>query len=252
MPDCHGRGELGVRVERRGRRRRSARLATKFGIVARSSASSQPSRIEAVDHPVGQHDEVPAGRQAGVRAAGQVGGEELLVAVDDLDVVDLDAGLGLNFSERRVAGAGVVDVDVADQFAQLKLAGRRELRTATGSPLAAGVAAPTVGRRRRRRPRTAATASSRRRCECARNAPSPTAATATTPPDEELPSRDAGRRWRGRSAARPRRGTAATGTSGGGVPPASTAKVWSGDQVRRTSSPGSHSSARVARSTFCS
>ena len=39
----------------------------------------------------------------------------------------------------------------------------------------------------------------------------------------------------------------------GSAPPGSlTTKLWSGDQVSRTASPGAHNSARVARSTFCS
>ena len=85
----------------------------------------------------------------------------------------------------------------------------------------------------------------------ARNAPKPTATTAIAPPTtnrrRETPVGGGGRLPRRR-----RPGTPASGRSGGGSPPASTAKVWSGDQTSRTSSPGSHSSARVARWTFCS
>ncbi len=84
----------------------------------------------------------------------------------------------------------------------------------------------------------------------ARKAPKPTAATARAPPTtnrrREMP--DGG----GGTAAPPAARTPAIGRSGGGSPPASTAKVWDGEKTSRTSSPGSQSSARVARWTFCS
>ena len=84
----------------------------------------------------------------------------------------------------------------------------------------------------------------------ARNAPNPTAATAIAPPTtnlrREIPLGG------GTAAPAAAASAPATGRSGGGSPPASTAKVCVGDQTRRTSSPGSHNSARVARWTFCS
>ena len=46
--------------------------------------------------------------------------------------------------------------------------------------------------------------------------------------------------------------TGQLGAAATGAPSSATTKVWSGDHVSCTASPGAHSSALVARSTFCS
>ncbi len=85
----------------------------------------------------------------------------------------------------------------------------------------------------------------------ARNAANPTAPSATAPPITNL-RRDTPLGGTGAPSPSAAATAAPTGPAGGGEPVTSTAKVWSGDQVNWTSSPGSQSSARVARSTFCS
>ena len=86
----------------------------------------------------------------------------------------------------------------------------------------------------------------------ARNAANPTAPTAIAPPIRNLRRETPTGGGMGAPPSSAAASAAPTGPAGGGEPVASTAKVWSGDHVIWTSSPGVHSSARVARSTFCS
>ena len=230
-----------------------SRLATKFGIVAVIERLEPAEPDQAVDHPVGQDHEVPLGRQAGVERAGQVAREELLVVVDGLEVVDLDAGLRRELLEGRVGACRPRRCRCSRASSRTGACRSRRAADGPTRPAAGGAADAAAGRWRRpggrgrwRGRRLAAAL-----VELARNAANPTAADRDRATDEELAARDAGRRRRS-ARRRHRLPRPASGPAGGGAPPASTANVWSGDQVSRTSSPGVHSSARVARSTFCS
>ena len=80
-------------------------------------------------HPVGQHDEVPAGVRAGLEGRPDRA-EELVVRVDDLLVVDRRPVLRLEVIERLVLGRVVlVGVDVERPVREVEL-GRRRLRRA--------------------------------------------------------------------------------------------------------------------------
>jgi hypothetical protein len=92
-PRLPRRREMGVRVERAGDvDRQQVRHEVRHG---RAIEGFEPAETdEPRDHPVRQHDDVPGRRQAGIERPLQIAREEFLVAVDRLDVVHLDPGLG--------------------------------------------------------------------------------------------------------------------------------------------------------------
>ena len=105
----------GQRVRRGpGRTRRSCRLSSRLaalGMLALSSFCTQPRRISRATIQSVLHHDVAAGVLAGLQLRLDLG-EELVVVVVVLGVVDLDAGLLRERVERRVLLGLVVDVDV--------------------------------------------------------------------------------------------------------------------------------------------
>ena len=95
-------------------------------MFARSSCSTQPSRMKPAGHPVGQHDEIPARVLAGLERRLDRP-EELVVVVDDLGVLHGRAVLRLEVLEGLVLRlVVVVRVDVQGPVGEVQL-GRRRL-----------------------------------------------------------------------------------------------------------------------------
>ena len=167
-----------------GRGRCGSRLAGKFGMLAASSVSSQPRRTSrSIIQSVTTMRSHSVGRPAS-SGPDRLRREEVLVAVDRLDVVDLDPGLLGELRDRRVRLVVLVDVDVADpvrepEGAGRPGAGRRWARLAAArwpdAASAMGRATAAAGSRRERRAARRDGLTPLPAVE-ARNAPNPTAA----------------------------------------------------------------------------